>query len=148
MDLLNRRRGGFNPVRTALFGAMIPFATALTGLGTVYFDNLGQVIAAMLMCGFFSASYNGPVYSVIVHQAGPRLRGLAVSLVQLGANLIGVGAGTYLIGAVSEAVGGTRGVAWGIGFAMIFVAWGGLHLLLATRSIRIGQQGTELAAAD
>ncbi|MAL24583.1 MAG: MFS transporter [Croceicoccus sp.] len=148
VDLLNRRRGGFNPVRTALFGAMIPFATALTGLGTVYFDNLGQVIAAMLMCGFFSASYNGPVYSVIVHQAGPRLRGLAVSLVQLGANLIGVGAGTYLIGAVSEAVGGTRGVAWGIGFAMIFVAWGGLHLLLATRSIRIGQQGTELAAAD
>ena len=74
--------------------------------------------------------------AVIVHQAGPRLRGLAVSLVQLGANLIGVGAGAYLIGAASEAIGGTTGVAWGIGFAMIFVTWGGVHLLLAARAIR------------
>ena len=64
------------------------------------------------------------------------MRGLAVSLVQLGANLIGVGAGTFLIGAVSDAIGGTRGVAWGIGIAMIFVLWGGGHLALASRSIR------------
>jgi len=93
-------------------------------------------MVAMMTCGFFSASYNGPIYAVIVHQAGPRLRGLAVSMVQLGANLIGVGAGAYIIGAVSEAVGGTRGVAWGIGVAMVFVIWGGLHLILAAMSIR------------
>ncbi len=136
VDMLNRRKGGFRPDRTALFGAIIPFASALTGLGTVYFQDVTLVIVSMLTCGFFSASYNGPIYSVIAHQAGPKLRGLAVSLVQLGANLIGVGAGAYLIGAISEAVGGTRGVAWGIGFAMIFVAWGGIHLLLATRSIK------------
>jgi len=135
-DWLNRRRGGFEPDRTALFGATIPFATAVAGLGTVILTDFDLVLLALMVCGFFSASYNGPIYSVIVHQAGPRLRGLAVSLVQLGANLIGVGAGAYLIGAVSEAIGGTTGVAWGIGFAMIFVVWGGVHLLLAARSIR------------
>ncbi|HEX2794168.1 MAG TPA: MFS transporter [Croceicoccus sp.] len=135
-DWLNRRRGGFEPDRTALFGATIPFATAVAGLGTVILTDFDLVLIALMVCGFFSASYNGPIYSVIVHQAGPRLRGLAVSLVQLGANLIGVGAGAYLIGAVSEAIGGTTGVAWGIGFAMIFVVWGGVHLLLAARSIR------------
>jgi predicted MFS family arabinose efflux permease len=135
-DWLNRRRGGFEPDRTALFGATIPFATAAAGLGTVVLSDFDLVLISLMVCGFFSASYNGPIYSVIVHQAGPRLRGLAVSLVQLGANLIGVGAGAYLIGAASEAIGGTTGIAWGIGFAMIFVTWGGVHLLLAARAIR------------
>ncbi len=135
-DTLNRRRGGFEPSRTAFLGATIPFITALSGLGTVIFDDFSLVLLAMMTCGFFSASYNGPIYAVIVHQAGPRLRGLAVSMVQLGANLIGVGAGAYIIGAVSEAVGGTRGVAWGIGVAMVFVIWGGVHLILAAMSIR------------
>src|SRR3546814_10376782 len=74
--------------------------TALTGLGTVTSGSLEWTIAFMFACGFFSASYNGPIYAVIVTIAGAKLRGLAVSMVQLGANLIGVGAGTFLIGAI------------------------------------------------
>jgi len=136
VDRLNARLGGFEPARTAMLGAIIPFLTALAGVGTVVFTDLNWTIASLMVCGFFSASYNGPIYAVIVHLAGARLRGLAVSLVQLGANLIGVGAGALLIGAVSDYVGGNRGVAWGIGIAMIFVIWGGVHLILASRSIR------------
>src|SRR3546814_1234568 len=101
-DWFNKRRGGFEPSRTALFGATIPFMTALTGLGTVTSGSLEWTIAFMFACGFFSASYNGPIYAVIVTIAGAKLRGLAVSMVQLGANLIGVGAGTFLIGAISD----------------------------------------------
>ncbi len=134
-DWLNRRRGGFDSARTALFGAAIPFLTALTGLGTVAAPSFDAVLVLMFACGFFSASYNGPIYAVIMALAGPERRGLAVSLVQLGANLIGVGAGAFLIGAVSDAVGGERGIAWGIGAAMMFTLWGGVHLLLAARAI-------------
>lgn len=135
-DLLNRRLGGFEPARTAKLGAVIPFLTAIAGIAAVAATDLPWMIAALMVCGFFSASYNGPIYAVIVHSAGAKLRGLAVSLVQLGANLIGVGAGAFLIGAVSDWVGGDRGVAWGIGVAMLFVIWGGVHLMLASRSIR------------
>lgn len=136
IDVINRRRGGFNPARTALFGAFIPLLTAITGIGTMVVQDLGPMLVLLMACGFLSASYNGPIYAVIVTIAGPRLRGLAVSLVQLGANLIGVGAGTYLIGAVSDYVGGVEGVAWGIGTAMLFTFAGGLMLLLASRAIR------------
>ncbi|ARS26872.1 spinster family MFS transporter [Sphingomonas sp. KC8] len=134
-DWLNKRRGGFDASRTALFGATIPFLTAATGVGTVASGSLEGTIAFMLACGFFSASYNGPIYAVIVTLAGAKLRGLAVSMVQLGANLVGVGAGTFLIGAISDYVGGNAGVAWGIGVAMLFTLWGGIHLLLAARAI-------------
>ncbi|WP_404477015.1 MFS transporter [Novosphingobium sp. BL-52-GroH] len=139
IDRVNRRRGGFAPARTTLFGAVIPLLTAMTGIGTVLVQDTGSMLVLLMACGFLSASYNGPIYAVIVTIAGPRLRGLAVSLVQLGANLIGVGAGTYLIGAVSDFVGGDAGVAWGIGTAMIFTFGGGVLLLLASRSIRRAQ---------
>jgi len=62
-------------------------------------------------------------------------------MVQLGANLVGVGAGTFLIGAISDYVGGNAGVAWGIGVAMLFTLWGGIHLLLAARAIRRSTPG-------
>ena len=68
--------------------------------------------------------------------AGPQLRGLAVSAVQLSANLIGVGLGAWLIGKVSDVVGGKDGIAWGIGTAMLFCIAGGVLLLLASRQIR------------
>jgi len=104
--------------------------------GTMLVHDLQPMLVLLMACGFLSASYNGPIYAVIVTIAGPRLRGLAVSMVQLGANLIGVGAGTYLIGAVSDYVGGNEGIAWGIGIAMLFTFAGGLMLLMASRAIR------------
>lgn len=136
IDAINRRRGGFDPARTALFGAIIPLLTAITGIGTMLVHDLQPMLVLLMACGFLSASYNGPIYAVIVTIAGPRLRGLAVSMVQLGANLIGVGAGTYLIGAVSDYVGGNEGIAWGIGIAMLFTFAGGLMLLMGSRAIR------------
>src|SRR3546814_6526984 len=111
-DWFNKRRGGFEPSRTALFGATIPFMTALTGLGTVPSGSLEWTIAFMFACGSFSASYNVPISAVIVTIAGAKLRALAVSSVQLGAHPFGVGPGTLLIGAVSDYVGGHQGIAW------------------------------------
>jgi predicted MFS family arabinose efflux permease len=141
-DWLNRRRGGFEPARTALLGACIPVATAITGIAAMSVASLPVCILFLFLCGFFSASYNGPIYAVIVTIAGPKLRGLAVSMVQFGANLIGVSVGAYLIGAISQYVGSENGVAWGIGVAMLFTLWGALHLALASRSIRREQSAS------
>ncbi len=135
-DWLNRRLGGFNPARTTRFGAFIPVATAFSGAAAVAVTDLNLCIALLFLCGFFSASYNGPIYAVIVTLAGPNLRGLAVSMVQFGANLIGVGVGAYFIGAVSQYVGTNDGVAWGIGVAMLFVLAGGGLLLMAAHKIQ------------
>lgn len=135
IDWVNRRRNGFEPALTARFGAAIPILTALAGIGMVMVSDYATMLVMLMACGFLSASYNGPIYAVIVTIAGPRLRGLAVSTVQLGANLVGVGAGAYLIGAVSDYVGGVGGVAWGIGAAMLFTFAGGILLLLGARAI-------------
>ncbi len=142
-DHINARRGGFDPARTALLGALIPIATAASGFGAVLSQETSVVLAFLMLAGLFSASYNGPVYAVIVTLAGPHLRGLAVSSVQMSANLIGVGVGAWLIGKVSDVVGGRDGIAWGIGTAMLFCVAGGILLLLASRQIRRDPASTD-----
>jgi MFS family permease len=138
-DWLNKRRGGFDPARTAMFGAVIPFITAASGVAAVASTDVAVVVLFLMIAGFFSASYNGPIYAVIVTVAGPQLRGLAVSAVQMSANLIGVGFGAWLIGKISDIVGGKNGIAWGIGTAMLFCLAGGILLALASRQIKNSQ---------
>lgn len=136
VDRFNARRGGFDPARTALIASAIPLLTAICGIAAVSLTNLPMAIVFVMGAGLFSASYNGPVNAMIVTQAGPNLRGLAISTVQTSANLIGVGLGTWLIGKVSDVVGGTAGLAWGIGTAMIFCIAGAIFLMLASLQIR------------
>jgi predicted MFS family arabinose efflux permease len=138
-DRINARRGGFDPAHTALLASAIPMLTAISGLLAVSAGNATMAVAFLMAAGLFSASYNGPVYAVIVTIAGPQLRGLAVSVMQMSANLIGVGLGAWLIGKVSDTVGGKDGVAWGIGAALLFCIAGGLLLFLASRQIKASQ---------
>lgn len=134
-DRINARRGGFDPALTAKLSSIIPLLTAVSGLLAVSAGHTGTAVGLLMVAGLLSASYNGPVYAVIVTLAGPQLRGLAVSAVQMSANLIGVGLGAWLIGKVSDIVGGKDGVAWGIGAAMLFCVAGGVLLFLASRSM-------------
>ena len=136
MDKINASRGGFNPAFSALLSSSIPMLTAIAGLLAVAASEPAVAVGFVMAAGFFSASYNGPVYAVIVTIAGPQLRGLAVSAVQMSANLIGVGFGAWLIGKVSDIVGGQDGVAWGIGVAMLFCIAGSIFLFLASLQIK------------
>ena len=144
VDKINAKRGGFDPVRTALIGSIIPFLTAASGFVTVASVDTNMAVGFLMLAGLFSASYNGPVYAVIVTIAGSQLRGLAVSAVQMSANLIGVGLGAWLIGRVSDYVGGKDGVAWGIGAAMFFCLAGGLCLIFAAQSIKKATRKDEI----
>ncbi|MEJ6011071.1 MFS transporter [Novosphingobium aquae] len=140
VDRINAARGGFDPARTALIASAIPVMTAISGVAAVSLSSGLLATACIMAAGLFSSSYNGPVNAMIVTQAGPNLRGLAISTVQTSANLIGVGFGTWLIGKISDVVGGSAGLAWGIGTAMIFCVLGGAFLLLASLQIKAGRK--------
>ena len=143
VDRIHARSGGFDAARTAAISALIPLATAISGLLAVSAGSSTNAIIWIMVAGLFSASYNGPVNALIVTQAGPQMRGLAVAATQTCANLFGVGFGAWLIGKVSDVVGGSHGVGWGIGAAMMFCVLGGGFLLLAARQIQMKQPKPE-----
>lgn len=136
VDRLNDRMGGFDPARTALVSAVFPFVTAIAGIIAMATDNATIAVIFILITGLTGASYNGPLNSVFLTQAGPNLRGLAVSIYQMSANLIGVGFGAWLIGKVSDMADGKDGVALGIGTALVFCLIGSILLLFASRQIK------------
>lgn len=114
VDRLNRRAGGFDPRRPALSAAITSCITALLAFVALLSVETSVAIAFLMLCGLVSAAYNGPANSLLVTLAPPQVRGLTISILQFGANLVGMGVGPLIVGIVSESVGGVDGLRWGL----------------------------------
>ena len=76
-------------------------------------------MACILLLGFTLGSWSGQAMSIILAGAPPSMRGAGVGAYQFSANLIGVGLGPTLTGALSDAFG-KDGLAPAIGCALSF----------------------------
>jgi MFS family permease len=90
-------------------------------------------IALLLAAGLLITAYNGPANSLLLTLAPTQIRGLTVSIVQFGCNLVGMGIGPLIVGMVSQTVGGQGGLRWGLLAVLFFNLWGAAHFLLVTR---------------
>ena len=87
--------------------------------------------------------YSGPVFGLIQTLMPPAMRAVAISMFLLTTNLIGLGLGPVITGALSDWFGtGAQGLKLALAFGMVFNVWGALHFWLASRSLR-----ADLAAA-
>ena len=105
--------------------------------------NTSVLTLALVLTGLFhflSASYLGPVLAVSHSLVGLRMRALTSAIFFFFINLIGLGLGPLIVGYLSDdfAAGGTANP---LALAMLITGcvaslWGGLHYLLASRTIR------------
>jgi predicted MFS family arabinose efflux permease len=114
-----------------------PMATsAATAVCVILFaltDNLYISIAAFAAFEVFSRMYSAPSYAFIVSTVDPRMRGIAVSTLQVSANLIGYGFGPFVVGLVSDAIGGPDSIRYGLSGLSAISLWVGVHYYLAYR---------------
>lgn len=93
-----------------------------------------MMVAALLFCAMF-----GPLYAMIQQVVAPNMRAMAVAIVLLSTNLIGMGLGPTAVGAVSDLLAPAWGneslrmalVIWTPGYL-----WGAFHLLRARRYVQ------------
>lgn len=98
---------------------------------------------ALLLSGafhFLSASYLGPALAVSHGLVGLRMRALTSAIFFFFINLIGLGLGPVIVGFLSDRFA-AHGVENPLALAMMLTGcvaslWGGMHYLLASRSIR------------
>jgi len=121
--------------------AALPRLAALTTLASVAIGivftlvgNVTLVIVALILFELVGRTYTAPGYTAVVGSLQPRMRGLCVSALQIATNLIGYGCGPFLAGFVSDRVGGTGSIRWGLLSLMILGLWACLHYLLAWRA--------------
>lgn len=93
---------------------------------------------------------NGPTFAVIQTLVPPRMRAMAVALVFLFINLIGLGCGPWAVGALSDALRPWAGDA-SLRYAMVLFSptalWGAWHLWRAGRAIELDLKVNELEDA-
>lgn len=133
VDRLHRRAGAFDPRRPALSAAITSFITAVLALVTLLSVSTPVAIAFLMLCGLMASAYTGPANSLFVTLAPPQIRGLTVSILQFGSNLVGMGLGPLIVGAVSESVGGDDGLRWGLIAVFSFSVLGTLQFALVAR---------------
>jgi MFS family permease len=81
--------------------------------------------------------YSGPVFGVMQTLMPPNMRAMAVSIFLLVTNLIGLGLGPVITGALSTAFGeGAAGLRYALAATLVFNVWGALHFWLASRTLR------------
>lgn len=134
-DWLLRRRHDAGPfwILAATFALSVPFSLTFYLLHSF---RVGMILT--LFTTVFGGLWVAPSYALVQNLAGPRLRAFAAAVFMLIVNVIGLSAGPYLGGLLSDLLApsfGTRSL--GIGLCLLTITYviGVVHFLFAARTV-------------
>lgn len=112
----------FSSLVTALFCVLLALAT-----------NLYMAVIAFALFEIASRTYTAPSYSFLISNTPLRMRGVTISALQIGSNLIGYGLGPFIVGFISDATGGAESIRMGLLTLAAISLWVSFHFLAASR---------------
>jgi predicted MFS family arabinose efflux permease len=128
------KRGGMRSL------PVVPFLASVvaTIFGVIFAMGSNLIIVALGFIVFEVASraFTAPAYNLLVSGVEPRMRGVTVSAVQAVTNLVGYGCGPFIVGTVSDLVGGPNSLKLGVASVMFFCFWAALHFLASLAAAR------------
>jgi predicted MFS family arabinose efflux permease len=129
--------------RDARWAMWIPAAAMVlcTPLSWLAVMASGQpfLAAALVLPTLLPLLHAGPVYATVQGVAGLRTRALAVSLLFLATNLVGMGLGPLVVGLLSDAfrtVDRAQSLKWALVIATFVYWWSAAHYLIAARTLK------------
>ncbi|PHR62077.1 MAG: hypothetical protein COA43_00070 [Robiginitomaculum sp.] len=116
---------------------LVPFVTSLLTAGMVVLlalaSNFYVAIAAFAGFEIFSRMYSAPTYAFLISSIPSNMRGVSISALQVGSNLIGYGLGPFIVGGISDQIDSPDSIRFGILALSIISVWVSFHFLLAAR---------------
>ena len=88
------------------------------GLVAMFSSSISVSVGTFILFYFLTFSYTPPLYAVLMAKTPPRMRGTAMSLLQLTTNLLGFGIGATWVGLVSDLLGGGIAIREALAIAM------------------------------
>ncbi len=132
---LTRRLGNDQLPNQWRFPALMLVVSVPVGWAMVLVPNAVTSIAFAMLLSVMLGCWAGQVVAILMAAAEPRLRGTTMSFYSLLANLIGVGVGPLLTGAISDAVGGKAALGSAIGWTLSFNLVAALCFYLSCRAL-------------
>jgi MFS family permease len=132
-DRLANGADGFRPGRAALVASFAAFGALLLSIGLVLVRTpVAAIVLLCLYCLLCQGPF-APANGLVMTLLPARVRGFAVSIIQMLANLIGYGIGPTLVGVISDHIGGRHSLRWGLMSVLILNIWAAIHFLFAAR---------------
>jgi MFS family permease len=122
--------------RLAWVAAGTTFFAALCGAASLHVTVAPLALGLLFAFAFFNNAYNGPANGLLLTILQPRMRGLVIAGYQVFANLVGYGVGPFLVGILSDAIGGPKSLGSALTLVLMINLWSTLHFVLAVRSTR------------
>jgi len=125
------RRSASGPVWLIVTGATL---TGIFGLAYTLAPPLAAAVAFLLIGQFVGTLHMGPAYALSATAAPPAVRGTAIAILQVGANLVGYGLGPFVAGVLSDFFAGGDSLRWSLATISCFYLLAALSFAVAARS--------------
>jgi predicted MFS family arabinose efflux permease len=125
------QRGGLQALPLVPFFSSI--VTALVCAVLALASNVYVAIVAFALFEIASRTYTAPSYSFLLSSTPTHMRGVIISAMQIGSNLIGYGLGPFIVGLVSDYTGGSESIRMGLLTMAGTSLWASVHFLLSGR---------------
>lgn len=144
-DKASHRDPASNPWRSAAVAAITASLSTFLGIGSLLAESTVTALALVAAYAFVFTAYNGPANGLLLIVTPAKVRGFTIALLQLGATLIGYGVAPFVVGRLSDHIGGDNSLGYALAIMLLCHPWAALHFALAARHVR--RSGTEAPVA-
>lgn len=107
------------PSRLAIVPSVMMTLAVFAGLGMLFADTAQWAIGFAVVMGFMLGGWLGPGYGLLLTLTPAPMRGRVTAASQLFTNLIGIGLGPLLTGALSDHIGGPESLRHALALTML-----------------------------
>ena len=135
-DRGSRRDPRANPWRSGRIAAGTSLAATFLGIASLLTPATLPTLVLVACYAFFFNSYNGPANGLLLIVVPAHVRGFAIALLQLGATLLGFGVAPFVVGRLSDMIGGSNSLGWALSIMLLCHPLAAIHFALAARHVR------------
>ncbi len=135
-DRSSRRDAKANPWRSGMIAASTSLIATFLGIGSLLTESTVPALVLVACYAFFFNSYNGPANGLLLIVVPPQVRGFTIALLQLGATLLGFGVAPFVVGRLSDMIGGSNSLGWALSIMLLCHPLAAMHFALAARHVK------------
>ena len=135
-DRSSKRDAGANPWRSGMIAAGTSLIATFLGIASLLIAGTLPALVLVACYSFFFSSYNGPANGLLLIVVPPQVRGFTIALLQLGATLLGFGVAPFVVGRLSDMIGGANSLGWALSAMLLFHLGAAFHFARAARYVQ------------
>ena len=119
--------------------ALVPIFTVLVSVVfaamVILAPSVPMLIAGLCLFAVFNYVYLSIGYSLLLGITPIGMRGMVLAVELIAANLLGYAGGPFIVGLLSDAIGGDEPLRWALLASLPLYLWGAFHFYLGRRAI-------------